>query len=66
MLVFNNGSLKLIDFNNFLKLTFPKSGPNVAKLIFWSFVAGFSERFVPQIIKKTVEGSTEKNNSSAS
>ena len=33
-------------------LTYPSSGPDFAKLIFWSFVAGFSERFVPQIIQK--------------
>lgn len=35
---------------NFLSNTYPASGPDFAKLIFWSFVAGFSERFVPQII----------------
>lgn len=42
-------------FADFLTYTFPKDGPNIAKLIFWSFVAGFSERFVPQIIRKTAE-----------
>jgi uncharacterized membrane protein YqgA involved in biofilm formation len=31
----------------------PASGADLAKLIFWSFVAGFSERLVPQIIEKT-------------
>lgn len=40
-------------FNSWLTNTFPSSGPDIAKLLFWSFVAGFSERFVPQIIKKT-------------
>lgn len=30
--------------------TYPSSGPDLAKLLFWSFVAGFSERFVPQLI----------------
>lgn len=30
--------------------TYPKTGEDFAKLIFWSFVAGFSERYVPQII----------------
>lgn len=34
----------------FLSDTYPANGQNFAKLIFWSFVAGFSERFVPQII----------------
>ena len=42
-------------FADFMTYTFPKVGPNIAKLIFWSFVAGFSERFVPQIIRKTAE-----------
>jgi hypothetical protein len=46
----------------FLAETYPKSGPDCAKLIFWSFVAGFSERFVPQIvgtISKSVQSGTE-------
>jgi hypothetical protein len=29
-----------------LTQTYPNSGPDLAKFIFWSFVAGFSERFV--------------------
>jgi hypothetical protein len=41
-------------FRNFivkvLQKTYPLTGPDLAKLIFWSFVAGFAERFVPQII----------------
>lgn len=35
-----------------LKKTYPASGQDLAKFLFWSFVAGFSERFVPQIISK--------------
>ena len=62
---FNSETL-VDDFNKFLTTTFPKNGPNVAKLIFWSFVAGFSERFVPQIIMKTAKQSSETNNSSDS
>lgn len=42
-------SENLIDF--FLK-TYPEEAVDFAKLAFWSFVAGFSERFVPQIIGK--------------
>jgi hypothetical protein len=45
----------VISFVQWLTTTFPQSGPDVAKLLFWSFVAGFSERFVPQIIRKTTE-----------
>jgi hypothetical protein len=47
-------------FVSWLKTTFPASGPDIAKLLFWSFVAGFSERFVPQIIRKTAESDNGK------
>jgi hypothetical protein len=40
------------DIHTFLTATYPASGPDIAKLLFWTFVAGFSERFVPQIISK--------------
>ena len=30
--------------------TYPMTGQDFAKFLFWSFVAGFSERLVPQII----------------
>ena len=33
----------------FLTDTVPASGPDFAKLLFWSFAAGFTERFIPQI-----------------
>ena len=47
------------DVVGFLTKTYPSQGSDIAKLIFWSFVAGFSERFVPQIIHK-VSSSAEK------
>jgi hypothetical protein len=40
-------------FRSWLIAAFPDTGPDVGKLLFWSFVAGFCERFVPQIIRKT-------------
>lgn len=40
------------DVRNFFSQTYPSSGGDLAKLLFWSFVAGFSERFVPQIISR--------------
>ena len=43
------------DFYRWISLTYPQTGADIAKLFFWSFVAGFSERFVPQIIRKTSE-----------
>lgn len=43
----------------------PESAPELAKLFFWCFVAGFSERLVPQIIHKTAsaENTNETGNS---
>jgi hypothetical protein len=43
-----------------LTKTYPNSGQDLAKFLFWSFVAGFSERFVPQIISKVTSSATEK------
>jgi hypothetical protein len=43
------------DMKNLFMNTYPSSGVNLAKLIFWSIVAGFSERLVPQIIGRTEE-----------
>jgi hypothetical protein len=42
--------LNAANIRNFFMNTYPASGPDLAKLIFWCFLAGFSERFVPQII----------------
>jgi hypothetical protein len=42
--------------------TYPESGQDLGKFLFWSFVAGFSERLVPQIIGKvaaTASGAEE-------
>jgi len=49
MPVFSN-PVSDFDIHRFLRESYPQTGPDFAKLIFWSFVAGFSERFVPQII----------------
>lgn len=48
------------DIIDLLSKTYPAQGSDLAKLIFWSFVSGFSERFVPQIIHK-VSRSVEEN-----
>jgi hypothetical protein len=51
---------KIIDLSTFiywLDNSYPDSGADVTKLLFWSFVAGFSERFVPQIINRTIDDS---------
>lgn len=43
---------------NVLMETYPSTGPDLAKLIFWSFTAGFAERLVPQIISKITSNAT--------
>ena len=40
------------DLRQFFTKTYPASGPDFARLTFWSFIAGFSGRFVPQIIHR--------------
>ncbi len=40
------------NLKSFFAKTYPRSPADFAKLAFWSFVAGFSERFVPRIVKK--------------
>jgi hypothetical protein len=50
------------DVRAFLAQTYPATGADLAKLLFWSFVAGFSERFVPQIIERTQTDANEKKN----
>ncbi|MFQ6538854.1 MULTISPECIES: hypothetical protein [Aphanothece] len=42
----------------------PKSNADFAKLLVWSFVAGFSEKFVPNIITK-LQGSGDRDDSDA-
>ncbi|ARM31903.1 hypothetical protein [Prosthecochloris sp. HL-130-GSB] len=44
-----------------LTKTYPNSGEDLAKLLFWLFVAGFSERFVPQIISKVTSSATQQD-----
>ena len=48
-----------------LTKTYPLTGQDLAKFLFWSFVAGFSERFVPQIINNVVSSTKESNDSAA-
>jgi hypothetical protein len=47
-------------FLNWSRNAIPTTGTGIAKLLFWSFAAGFSERFVPQIIRKTTEKANSK------
>ena len=47
---FGKAILSSQDVAAFFTQTYPATGPDLTKLLFWSFVAGFSERFVPQIL----------------
>lgn len=46
---------------NLFTKTYPLTGQDFAKFLFWSFVAGFSERFVPQIITRVADKAKEAN-----
>jgi hypothetical protein len=48
------------DLARFFRETSPASGADVAKLLFWSLIAGFSERLIPQIISHTATDAAEK------
>lgn len=49
------------DFKTFFITTVPMSGPDTAKMLFWAFCAGFSERLVPQIIQKVQSRVTDSD-----
>jgi len=46
----------------FFTKTYPLTGQDFAKFLFWSFVAGFSERFVPQIVSNVANKSSDQGN----
>lgn len=47
------------DFHNFMKSWSPTSAQDYAKAIVWGFIAGFSERFVPDILNKVAKKSEQ-------
>ena len=49
---------------SFLTKTYPSTGPDLAKLMFWTFAAGFSERLVPQIVSR-ISSKVDNGNGSA-
>lgn len=49
------------DISNFFSQTYPATGADLTKLLFWSFVAGFSERFVPQILDQSQTKSEKRS-----
>jgi hypothetical protein len=51
---------------DFFTKTYPATGQDFSKLLFWSFVAGFSERFVPQIITSVSDKVTTETDNNES
>jgi len=47
-------------FQGFLSSWSPKEAADYAKSIVWGFIAGFSERFVPDILNRVASNSAEK------
>lgn len=49
------------DFNNFVNNWQPIEPADYAKAIVWAFIAGFSERFVPDILERLSNKQAEQN-----
>ncbi len=49
------------NFDSFLHDFRPKEAPDIAKAIVWGFIAGFSERFVPNVLNRITVDSNGKD-----
>jgi hypothetical protein len=54
-----------VDLLKFLLATVPATSADFAKLMVWSFVAGFAERLVPDTLSRFVEQGTANSGSKA-
>jgi hypothetical protein len=48
----------VMNLETFLRSAGPASGADLAKLIVWSFIAGFAERFVPDVLSRLASSDT--------
>ena len=58
-------SAQPLDFRQFLLNTGPSTGADYAKLLVWSFIAGFAERFVPDTLSRFIEKKETDSKASA-
>jgi hypothetical protein len=47
-----HGMPQAMDLHTFLASAGPASGSDLAKVVIWSFIAGFAERFVPDVLTR--------------
>lgn len=59
--MFAAGDQDFTNFCDFAQHFIPKENVDVAKAIVWSFIAGFSERLVPNFISKIVKEAEQKS-----
>jgi hypothetical protein len=52
-------------FVSFIQQSFPINGIELAKLMIWSFIAGFAERFVPDTLSRFIEKQETTNSGTA-
>ncbi|MBI4538874.1 MAG: hypothetical protein HY704_05100 [Gemmatimonadetes bacterium] len=55
---FPNVDVRYTDVTTFLMSTTPENNLDAAKVLLWSFLAGFAEKFVPNIVDKIVKDSS--------
>ena len=51
-----------LDMKAFVTKVDPESYKDVAKILVWSFIAGYSEKFVPNLISQTLKASDGEDN----
>ena len=56
---FNSADVPFVDMESFLRDIKPKTNSDVAKALVWSFIAGYSQRFVPNIFEQLDRSSEE-------